>query len=117
MRTHSLRTRSMDCDFLKVLRESPDVTVERSLGARESLRKTVEAEIDAKNKARGGDGGWLVPSLEELVADKAEELRTRSLNKGTGVEEQSERHGSRAGSDADEGSKHSDRRSGERALL
>lgn len=74
----------------KVLQESAETTVERVLTARQDLREAAEAEVAAEAAASassGGGGDALVPSLEELVAEKAEELRTRLLSRGADEEE------------------------------
>lgn len=70
---------------MKVLEESTETTVERMLAARPDLEKEAEVEVALAREAAagatssGGDGGgeMMVPSLEELIAEKAEELRTR----------------------------------------
>lgn len=72
----------------QVLQESMAVTVDRIL-ARSTLRERAEAEASARDaqlasecrKGTGGPSERLVPSLEELVAEKAEELRIRSLDR------------------------------------
>lgn len=71
--------------FPQVLRESMAATVERLLAARSGLRK--EAEEEATNEAQlvsastnstgRGRSEEKNPSLEELVAEKTEELRNR----------------------------------------
>lgn len=74
--------------FPQVLRESMAATVERLLAARPGLRK--EAEEEAMNEAQlvststnstgRGRSEEKVPSLEELVAEKTEELRNMPHN-------------------------------------
>lgn len=73
---------------MKVLEESTETTVGRVLAARPDLEKEAEVEVALAREAAagaassGGDGGgggeMMVPSLEELVAEKAEELRARA---------------------------------------
>lgn len=75
---YTLRT-----SFAQVLEESTTATVERVLASRPHLRDEAEAEAAREAQAVAaesiGDGRseLEVPSLEELVAEKAEELRTR----------------------------------------
>lgn len=71
-----------------MLQESLAVTVDRIL-TRPGLREEAEAEVVARDakiatESRTGTGGpseRIVPSLEELVAEKAEKLRIRSLDR------------------------------------
>lgn len=69
-----------------------DATKERVLSARSELREQAEAEAarDAQLVVGGGDGrsAQEVPSLEELVAEKAEEYRTRPLSIRNGSAEE-----------------------------
>lgn len=72
----------------QVLRESMAATVERVLSARSGLRKEAEEEAASEaqlvsastNRTGQGRSEEEVPSLEELVAEKAEELRNRPQN-------------------------------------
>lgn len=82
---------------MKVLEESTETTVGRVLASRPYLQKEAEVEVALARAAAataassGGDGGegeMMVPSLEELIAEKAEELRTRL---GSQAHEEAER--------------------------
>eukprot|EP00752_Nemacystus_decipiens_P006456 g5814.t1 len=80
-----------DQEFQEVLRESTESTVERVLAARPHLREEAEAEVAIENATAASSGGGAdlaVPSLEELVAEKAEELRTRLHSHGAQEEEE-----------------------------
>lgn len=70
----------------KVLKESTDTTVGRVLAARPDLREEAEVEVAVETATAASSGGGAdltVPSLEELVAEKAEELlRTRLRSQG-----------------------------------
>lgn len=67
------------------MRESLSNTVRRILDSRPGLREDAEAEaamarearLEMRDEANNGRSELLVPSLEELVAEKAEELRMR----------------------------------------
>lgn len=80
------------CVLSQVLQESMDATEERVLSVRSELREQAEAEAarDAQLVVGGGDGrsAQEVPSLEELVAEKAEEYRTRPLSIRSGSAEE-----------------------------
>lgn len=75
-----------------MLKESTDTTVGRVLAARPHLREEAEVEVAVETAtavSSGGGGDLAVPSLEELVAEKAEALRTR-LHSGQGAQEEEE---------------------------
>lgn len=68
-----------------MLQESTETTVGRVLAARPHLREEAEEEVAIETAAAASSGGGAdltVPSLEELVAEKAEELRSRLHNQG-----------------------------------
>lgn len=79
----------------KVLQESTETTVGRVLAARPGLREEAEVEVAMETAAAASSGGGAhltVPSLEELVAEKAEELRTRlQHSQGGGTREEAVR--------------------------
>eukprot|EP00903_Cladosiphon_okamuranus_P008775 g8406.t1 len=84
-----------DQEFQTVLKESTDTTVGRVLAARPHLREEAEVEVAAEKAtavSSGGGADLAVPSLEELVAEKAEELRTR-LHSSQGAQEAEEAAG------------------------
>lgn len=64
--------------------------MERVLAARPHLREEAEVEVaieTATAASSGGGADLTVPSLEELVAEKAEELRTKLRGEGAQEEE------------------------------
>ncbi|CAM9788657.1 unnamed protein product [Laminaria digitata] len=75
-------------EYQEVLRESMAATVERVLSTRSGLRKEAEEEAASEaqlvsastNRTGQGRSEEEVPSLEELVAEKAEELRNSPQN-------------------------------------
>lgn len=82
----------------QVLQESSTATVERLLAAKMGLREEVEAETAAREAQLASAGGkgssgvkeLAVPSLEELVAEKAEELLTKASDQTKSGEEDDE---------------------------
>ncbi|CAM9331166.1 unnamed protein product [Ectocarpus sp. 12 AP-2014] len=81
-------------ELQEVMQEPTEITAERLLSARPGLREQAEAEVamarataagagaGAAADGSGGSSKPMVPSLEELVAEKAEELRIRAQNRG-----------------------------------
>lgn len=68
-----------------MLKESTEITVKRVLAARPHLQEEAEVEVaieTATAASSGGGADLTVPLLEELVAEKAEELRTRLHSQG-----------------------------------